>query len=136
MSSTENESTWPPKEKAEPFKKPKVKDRPFRTEADLSTAIIKKFNSLKNVRCQKVKGSAYGLPTLDIVGSRHGMFFWLEVKQPGGKPTTRQKYTMKRWIEDGAIASWTDSVEGAMKFLLSDWRQLTETKMMEGFHAD
>lgn len=119
-------------------KKPKSKkptpERAFRCEADLSTAIIEKLNKQNGVRCQKIKGTAYGKPTLDILGSKSGRFFWLETKQPGEKPTKRQYNTMKDWISVGAIASWTDSVEGAMKFFLADWSALTEKQMMEGFH--
>ena len=106
----------------------------YNNESDLSAVIVEKFNQIHNVKCQKIHGTAYGKPTLDILGSRNGLLFWLEVKQAGKKPTKRQFKTMKDWIEEGAIATWTDSVEGAMKFLLADWRQLTETKMLEGFH--
>lgn len=115
----------------------RVKKRPqrYNNESDLSAIIVEKFNKIQNVKCQKIHGTAYGKPTLDILGSRNGLLFWLEVKQPGKKPTKRQYRTMKDWIEENAIATWTDSVEGAMKFLLSDWRQLTETKMLEGFHG-
>ena len=112
----------------------KAKDRAFSTESALSTAIIEKYNRLQHVKCQKIKGTAYGKPTLDILGSKNGRFFWLETKQPGEKPTDRQYNTMKDWISVGAIASWTDSVEGAMKFFLADWSTLTEKQMMEGFH--
>ena len=112
----------------------KEKKAHYNNESDLSTAIVNKFNRLNNVRCQKVKASSYGQPTLDIIGGRNGKLFWLEVKKPGNKPTSRQKNTMKKWIADGCIATWTDSLEGAMKFLLADWRQLTETTMLEGFH--
>jgi hypothetical protein len=103
-------------------------------EAALSAAIIKKFNAQKRVKCQKMKGTVYGSATLDIFGSKHGRFFWLEAKQPGNKPTDRQYQTMKEWIAEGAVASWTDSLKGAMKFLLADWDELTETSMLEGFH--
>ena len=143
-----DENIWPPVEKpkasvkkrgpvAGEKKKREAKkaERAFRCEADLSTAIIGKFNQLQHVKCQKIKGTAYGKPTLDILGSRHGRLFWLEVKQPGEKPTKRQYNTMKEWIEVGAIATWTTSVDGAMKFLLTDWRQLTESTMLEGFHV-
>ena len=119
-------------------KKPRAKkpapERAFRCEADLSTAIIEKLNKQNGVKCQKIKGTAYGKPTLDILGSKSGRFFWLEVKQPGEKPTKRQYNTMKDWISVGAVASWTTSVEGAMKFFLADWSTLTEKQMMEGFH--
>lgn len=118
---------------AKPVKK--EKGQRYNNESDLSTAIMRKFNAIKNVRCQKVKASVYGQTTLDIVGSKGGRFFWLEVKQPGRKPTMRQYSTMKQWIGDGAIATWTDSIEGAMKFLLSDWRQLTQADMLGGFHG-
>lgn len=107
----------------------------YSNESALSTAIVKKFNLLCNVKCQKIKGTVYGQPTLDILGSRHSRFFWLEVKQPGEKPTDRQYNTMKQWIRKGAIASWTDSVEGAIEFLSTDWSQLTETEMLRGFHG-
>lgn len=115
-----------------PAKKEKAKK--YNNESDLSTLIVKKFNTIKNVRCQKIKASAYGHATLDIVGSRSGKFFWLEVKQQGKKPTMRQYSTMKQWIDDGAIATWTNSLEGAMKFLLSDWTKLTKLDMLGGFH--
>lgn len=117
---------------------PEIKDskkpKKYNNESDLTEGIIERFNKIKRVRCQKIRGTAYGKPTLDILGSKMGMFFWLEVKQPGEKPTKRQYNTMKTWIKDDAIASWTDSLEGAMKFLLSDWSNLTETQMLEGFH--
>ena len=106
----------------------------YNNESGLSEAIVKAFNKISGVKCQKVHGSAYGKPTLDILGSRNGHLFWLEVKQAGKKPTARQLNTMKEWIDCGAIATWTTSVAGAMSFLLADWRQLTENKMLEGFH--
>lgn len=127
------EDIWPPK----PIKK-RVDKKPacsHRNEAELSKTVIEKFNKIKGVKCQKIKGTAYGAPTLDILGSRNGKFFWLEMKKPGEKPTDRQYQTMRAWIEEGAIASWTDSVEGAMKFLLADWSNLTETTMIGGFHG-
>lgn len=106
----------------------------YNNESGLSEAIVKAFNKIAGVKCQKVHGSAYGKPTLDILGSRNGHLFWLEVKQVGKKPTARQLNTMKEWIDCGAIATWTTSVVGAMSFLLADWRQLTEKRMLEGFH--
>ena len=130
------ENVWPPAED-QPFKKPRQKKKAHNSEADLSTVIIKKLNgqSQRTVICQKCHGSAYGQPTLDIFGSCDGRFFWLEVKQPGQKPTSRQVNTMKKWIAKGAIASWTDSVEGAMVFIYSDWFKLTDKQMLEGFHV-
>ena len=107
----------------------------YNNESGLSEAIVKAFNKIAGVKCQKVHGSAYGKPTLDILGSKNGHLFWLEVKQEGKKPTSRQFNTMKEWMDCGSIATWTTSVTGAMGFLLADWRQLTEKKMLEGFHG-
>ena len=128
------EDIWPPKQPKKPRAKKPAPERAYRCEADLSTAIIEKLNKQNGVKCQKIKGTAYGKPTLDILGSKSGRFFWLETKQPGEKPTKRQYNTMKDWISVGAVASWTTSVEGAMKFYLADWSTLTEKQMMEGFH--
>lgn len=128
------EDIWPPKQPRKSAAKKPGPERAYRCEADLSTAIIDKLNRQNGVKCQKIKGTAYGKPTLDILGSKSGRFFWLEVKQPGEKPTKRQYNTMKDWISVGATASWTTSVEGAMKFFLADWSTLTEKQMMEGFH--
>ena len=106
----------------------------YNNESGLSDAIIKALNKVPMVKCQKIHGSAYGKQTLDILGSRDGKLFWLEVKQVGKKPTSRQMNTMKEWIEVGAIATWTTSREGAMNFLLADWERLTEKDMLEGCH--
>ena len=128
------EDISPPKQPKKPRAKKPAPERAYRCEADLSTAVIDKLNKQNGVKCQKIKGSAYGKPMLDILGSKNGRFFWLETKQPGEKPTKRQYNTMKDWISVGAVASWTTSVEGAMKFYLADWSTLTEKQMMEGFH--
>ena len=135
MSFIVDEDIWPPKDSM-PFRMSKKKKSMHGNEASLSRVIIEKLNEHPHVKCQKCHGSAYGMPTLDIFGSNLGRFFWLEVKQPGEKPTKRQCKTMKDWIKKGAIASWTDSVKGAMSFIEQDWSLLTEAKMLEGFHAD
>ena len=130
-----DEDIWPPKD-GQPFRQQKKKTAAHGKEAGLSKAIVDKLNDRIHVICQKCHGSAYGQPTLDIFGSNIGKFFWLEVKQPGEEPTKRQYNTMKKWIKKGAVASWTDSVKGAMSFVEQDWSLLTEEKMLEGFHGD
>ena len=60
-------------------------------ETRLSSAIVTKLNNFVGVKCQKIHGSAYMKPTLDILGVKDGRLFWLEVKQPGKSPTPRQK---------------------------------------------
>ncbi len=114
----------------------------YASEAALSTAIIKKLNMLEGVRCQKIKGGPYGMRTLDILGSAGGLFFWLEVKLPGGEPTKNQYLTMREWIDDEAFASWTTSVAGAMLFIdellkesVSREGHLTKQRMLGGFHV-
>jgi hypothetical protein len=133
-----DENIWPPKQGDTPFKQTKKKKKAHGSEADLSTAIINKLNALEShsVICQKSHGTAYGKPTLDIFGSCNGKFFWLETKQPGEKPTPRQYNTMRTWIKKGAVASWTDSIQGAISFICRDWRELTEKEMLEGFHGN
>lgn len=110
--------------------------RRYNNEAGLSAAIVKALCMMDGIRCQKMKGTAFGKPTLDILGSKNGMFFWLEVKQPGGCPTDRQFLTMREWIKDGAVATWTTSVRGAIDFVSEDWSGLTKEKMLEGFHGE
>lgn len=115
----------------------------YASEAALSTAIIKRLNKIQKVRCQKIKGGPYGMRTLDILGSAGGIFFWLEVKQPdGGEPTPNQYLTMREWIDDGAYATWTTSVAGAMLFIdellrdaISRDENLTKQRMLGGFHV-
>jgi len=127
---------WQITESCDPFQKVATKRGKFKSETDMTNVIIEKLNDIDSVICQKIHGTAYGKPTLDIFGSNHGRFFWLEIKQPGKKPTSRQNLTMKTWIKKGAVASWTDSVEGAMSFISADWTTLTAQKMMEGFHVN
>ena len=114
----------------------------YASEAALSEAIIKKLKGRPRVRCQKIKGSPYGMRTLDILGSAGGLFFWLEVKQPGEEPTKNQYLTMREWIDDGAHATWTESVAGAEMFIdalleesVSRKGGITKEKMLEGFHV-
>lgn len=110
-----------------------AKKKTYGNESDLSAAITKKLNKIPGVKCQKLIASVFGSAVLDIIGSKDGRFFWLEVKQPGRKPTDRQFLTMKSWIGSGAIATWTDSVDGAMRFIASDFESLTIDKQLEGF---
>lgn len=110
-----------------------AKKKTYSNESVLSAAIVKKLNKIPGVECQKLIASVFGGAVLDIVGSKDGRFFWLEVKQPGRKPTDRQFSTMKTWIDSGAIATWTDSVDGAIRFIASDFGALTKDKQLEGF---
>lgn len=108
----------------------------YASEAALTKAILRQYDKLPYVVAQKVHGSAYGKPTLDIVGSCNGRLFWLEVKQPGGKPTPRQFHTMHKWRERGAIATWTTTIEGAMSLVSSTFCAITREKQEAGFHGE
>lgn len=44
----------------------------------------------------------FGAPTLDYLGCINGMFFAIEAKRPGGKPTMRQWTTIKMLQAAGA----------------------------------
>jgi len=112
-------------------------EKKFKYEADLSAAIVKKLNQSEFTQCQKIKGTGYGMRTLDILGARRGKFFWLEVKQPGEVPTANQYLTMRTWIDKGALASWTESVDGAILFMHRiDDGTLTKETMLEGIHNE
>ena len=105
-------------------------------ESSMTRAIIQTFNAIDGVICQKIKGTAYGMPTLDIMGSKHGRFFWLEVKRPGRKPTLRQFSTINLWIENEAVAIWCTSLDAARRFITIDWNTLTPEQMIGGFHDE
>ena len=107
--------------------------RAYKSETKLQEKIVETLNALVGVRCQKIHGSVYGKPTLDILGSKYGRFFWLEIKQPGEKPTEKQYRTMKNWYENGAVATWTDTVTGALKFIESDFLKISHEEMVDGF---
>lgn len=44
----------------------------------------------------------YGVPMLDCVGCFYGLFFSIETKAPGGKPTLRQQQTIEEQRAAGA----------------------------------
>ena len=46
--------------------------------------------------------SGYGAPTLDCLGCHHGLYFAIETKAPGKKPTPRQVITIKQMRDAGA----------------------------------
>jgi hypothetical protein len=112
----------------------KIIKTPYRLESDLSGALTSALNCLEGVKCQKIKGTAYGKPTLDILGSKNGRLFWLEVKQPGKKPTKRQFNTMNEWIKVGCIATWTTDLSATINMFALDWDKITNEQLIAGFH--
>lgn len=47
--------------------------------------------------------AGYGTPMLDYVGCHYGLFFAIEAKKPGGKPTPRQNLCIEQMREAGAV---------------------------------
>lgn len=52
-----------------------------------------------------------GVSTLDLLCCIDGLFFAIEVKRPGGKPTPRQLTVMDEIEKAGGVAVWGDSLE-------------------------
>lgn len=108
----------------------------YANESALSSAIIADLNKMDGVFCQKLHGSAFGSAGLDIFGHINGKLFWLEVKQPKKQPTPRQYAIMQKWIRSGAIATWTDSLDCARKFVnkvLRDGNAGDEETQLKGY---
>lgn len=79
--------------------------------------IIKALNDLPNCRAEKIHGSGYGHQKLDIHGCYRGRCFMIEAKQPGKKPTERQRATLRKWAEAGAITGVATSKDEALKIV-------------------
>lgn len=87
-------------------------------EARLTNKILVTLNAMEGCRIEKIHASQFGMPKLDCFGAYKGLMIYLEIKTPGNKPTPRQKSTIRKWYEEaGAHTGWTDSVEGAVKFV-------------------
>lgn len=118
----------------------------YKTEKDLSKAIIKKLNNLDISdilnKQAKIKIYAYkrigsgmsantGMP--DISGcvscqinnspnnspNLIAIRLEIEVKLPGKKPTDRQAYFIEKYASLGCIAFWTDDISDCMEQLLN-----------------
>ena len=82
------------------------------TEAAIVYRIMEKLRRLPQTKALKLHGSVFGeRGTPDIHVTRKGRSYWLEVKQPGCKPTLLQVHRLKQWREAGAIAAVVHSWE-------------------------
>ena len=73
---------------------------------------IKKYlMSLPSCYVIKTHGSRFGSGQPDLIGCCQGRTLALEVKRPGGKPTTLQLKTLDKWRDAGAIAGVVYGVE-------------------------
>jgi len=60
-----------------------------------------------------------GDPTLDCVGCYQSVYFAIETKRPGGKPTPMQRVTINKILAAGGLVYVIDSLEAA-RALFSD----------------
>ena len=83
-------------------------------ESTIVTAAINALNKIPGCLAQKIHGSAYGHPTLDVLVCYQGRMLWLECKQPGKKATARQEATMRKWREAGCVCEVFTSKQEAL----------------------
>ena len=86
-------------------------------ESRLQAKIVKALNALPGVYVQKVHGSVYGKPSVDLSGVINGRRIEIEVKMPGKVPTPRQLNTLRLWDKHGAITGWVTSVNEAKEII-------------------
>ena len=72
---------------------------------------IKSFLKAKGAYYHMPVPVGYGIPSLDIIGCYRGLFFSIETKAPGHRPTPRQEMCMREIHKAGGEAMWTDSFE-------------------------
>lgn len=56
--------------------------------------------------------AGYGTPMLDLVGCYNGLFFAVETKAPGKKPTPRQEFCIEEMRLAGAAVFVIDGPDG------------------------
>lgn len=87
------------------------------SEGRLQAKIVKALNALPGCLFQKIHGSAYGKPSVDLSGAVYGRRCEIEVKMPGKQPTERQHATLKKWEDVGCIVGWATSIEEAKQIV-------------------
>ena len=86
-------------------------------ESAIVTKAIAALNKVPGCLAQKIHGSVYGHPTLDVLVCYNGQMLFLECKQPGKKATDRQEATMRRWRAVGCICGVFTTTQEALDFL-------------------
>lgn len=67
---------------------------------------------------QKTHGSSYSMSGMpDVLAIRGGVAHWMEVKQPGQKPTRIQEHRMRQLAEAGCPVAVVHSAGEARAFL-------------------
>lgn len=90
---------------------------PEQPETKLQRKIVKALNDLPGCKFQKVHGTPFGSPTVDLTGAVCGRRAEIEVKMPGKEPTKRQYKTLSDWESVGCITGWATSVEEAINIV-------------------
>lgn len=76
--------------------------------------------------------AGFGTPTLDCFGCYYGMFFAVETKAPGKKPTPRQNLVIEQMREAGGAVFVIDGDEGVTR--LKDWLDAIRIQNSGGEH--
>lgn len=75
--------------------------------------VLQKFKAYYHMPVQ----NGLGAPSLDFIGCFYGLYFAVETKAPGGKPTPRQENTIAEIERAGGKVFVIDGDTGA----LEDW---------------
>lgn len=85
-------------------------------EANIQKRTLDTLNADPNVIAITTHGSQFSKRgTPDIIGSRNGHAFAIELKQPGGHVNALQPYRLKQWAAGGAWVGIADTVEDAVR---------------------
>lgn len=76
--------------------------------------------------------AGYGTPTLDCLGCYNGMFFAIEFKAPGKKPTPRQSLCIQQMQEAGAAVFIVDGEDSLKTF--EGWLDAVRIRNSGGEH--
>lgn len=77
------------------------------SETNITNRIMKEINRHDGCLVIKKHNNQHGRKgEPDLLGSIHGRFIAIEVKQPGKKPTKIQQARLRQWRAAGAVAIW------------------------------
>ena len=89
------------------------------TEKSITNSILKRLNEQNQCKAIKMHGSMYSTRgTPDILCVKDGHAIFLEVKQPGKKPTVIQEQQIAAWRGAKATADVVTSVQEALALVL------------------
>lgn len=87
-------------------------------ESKLVGKIVAAINELDGCKAQKIHGSPWGKPLVDILVCKKGRLGLLEAKvDPKAGPTPRQAATLRSWANSGAFVGCVHSVDEALEIV-------------------